>query len=90
MCLALPALIVELLPEDKAKVELGGVLKEISLGLVEDVAVGDYVIVHVGYALSRIDPVEAERTLALFAELGELAGLEEAGELDQSAPAEAG
>jgi hydrogenase assembly chaperone HypC/HupF len=47
--------------------------KEISLALVDDVAVGDYVIVHVGYALTRLDPEEAEKTLALFAELGEAA-----------------
>lgn len=69
MCLAMPALIVQMLPNDMAKVELGGIIKEISLGLVEDVAEGDYVIVHVGYALSRIDPDEAARTLALFAEM---------------------
>ena len=48
--------------------------KEISLALVDDVAVGDYVIVHVGYALTRLDPDEAERTLALFAEAGARAG----------------
>ena len=69
MCLALPALVTRLLPEDLALVELGGVTKEISVALIDDVAVGDYVIVHVGYALSRLDPDEAERTLALFAEL---------------------
>jgi hydrogenase expression/formation protein HypC len=43
------------------------VRKEISLALVEDVAVGDYVIVHVGYALQKLDPDEAEKTLELFA-----------------------
>jgi hydrogenase expression/formation protein HypC len=46
------------------------VRKEVSLALVEDVQVGDYVIVHVGYALTRLDPDEAERTLATFAEAG--------------------
>ena len=70
MCLAIPARVVELLDGDNARIDLGGVLKEISLALVEDVAVGDYVIVHVGYALSRLDADEAERTLALFAEAG--------------------
>ncbi len=69
MCLALPALVKELLPDDLAMVQLGGVTKEISLALVEDVGVGDYVIVHVGYALSKVDPEEAEKTLALFAEM---------------------
>lgn len=71
MCLAIPAKIVELLPDDQARIDLGGVRKEVSLALVEDVAVGDYVIVHVGYALTKLDPEEAEKTLALFAELDE-------------------
>ena len=71
MCLALPALVTELLPDDSAKVSLGGVTKTVSLALVSDVAVGDYVIVHVGYALSVIDPEEAAKTLALFEELGQ-------------------
>lgn len=71
MCLAIPAQVVELLDNDGAVVELGGVRKEISLALVDGVEVGDYVIVHVGYALSRLDPDEAEKTLALFAEIGE-------------------
>ncbi|MER2554254.1 MAG: HypC/HybG/HupF family hydrogenase formation chaperone [Thauera sp.] len=70
MCLALPARIVELLTGDQCRVELGGVRKEISLALVDDAAVGDYVIVHVGYALTRLDPEEAAQTLALFAEAG--------------------
>ena len=69
MCLALPALVTELRPDDSAKVNLGGIAKTVSLALVSGVAVGDYVIVHVGYALSVIDPEEAARTLALFAEL---------------------
>lgn len=72
MCLAIPAEVIELLPGDMARVNLAGVTKEISIGLVEGVAVGDYVIVHVGYALSRIDPEEAARTLALFAEMANI------------------
>ena len=59
-----------LLSPDIARIDLSGVQKEISLALVDDVAVGDYVIVHVGYALTRLDPLEAERTLATFAEAG--------------------
>jgi hydrogenase expression/formation protein HypC len=78
MCLALPCRIVELRPDERALIDVAGVGKEISLALVEDVAVGDYVIVHVGYALTRLDPEEAEKTLVLFAELGE-AALQEAG-----------
>jgi hydrogenase expression/formation protein HypC len=73
MCLALPARIVEILPDDMAVIDLGGVKKDISLGLVEDVGVGDYVIVHVGYAIAKLDPAEAERTLALFAEMSNAA-----------------
>lgn len=69
MCLAIPAEVVELRDNDVAVVDLGGVRKTISLALVEGVAIGDYVIVHVGYALNRLDPEEAQRTLALFAEL---------------------
>lgn len=71
MCLALPARIVEMRENELGVVDLGGVRKEISLALVEDVRVGDFVIVHVGYALSKLDTAEAEATLRLFAELGE-------------------
>ena len=69
MCLAVPARVIELLDDDQAMVDLGGMRKSISLALVDDVAVGDYVILHVGYALNRLDPEEAERTLALFAQM---------------------
>ena len=71
MCLAIPARIVELLDGDQCRVELGGVRKEISLALVDGAAVGDYVIVHVGYALTKLDAEEeAAQTLALIAEAG--------------------
>lgn len=70
MCLALPVRVIERVGESDAIVDLGGIRKQISLALVDDVAVGDYVILHVGYALSRLDPVEAENTLALFREAG--------------------
>ena len=72
MCLAIPARVVELREGDNAVVDLAGVRKEISLALVDRVAVGDYVIVHVGYALNKLDPEEAAKTLALFAEIGQL------------------
>ncbi len=81
MCLALPCRIVELLPGDQAMIDVSGMRKEISLALVDGVAVGDYVIVHVGYALTRLDPEEADKTLALFAELGDAALAEAAGAL---------
>jgi hydrogenase expression/formation protein HypC len=73
MCLAIPTRVVELLPDDQAIVDLGGVRRRISLELLDDVRPGDYVIVHVGYALSRLDADEALSTLALMAEAG-LAG----------------
>ncbi|KPG00839.1 HypC/HybG/HupF family hydrogenase formation chaperone [Rhodopseudomonas palustris] len=73
MCLAIPAEVIELLPEQMARVSLDGVSKVISVALVEGVAVGDYVVVHVGFALTRIDPEEAKQTLALLAEMGQLA-----------------
>lgn len=69
MCLAIPVQVVELLPGEMAIVDAGGVRKEISLALVEDVAVGDYVVLHVGYALQKLDEAEALRTLELFAQL---------------------
>ncbi len=72
MCLAIPAQVVELRDGDNAVVDLAGVRKEISLALVDHVAVGDYVIVHVGYALNKLDPDEAAKTLALFAEIVQL------------------
>ncbi|MDP1636153.1 MAG: HypC/HybG/HupF family hydrogenase formation chaperone [Gallionellaceae bacterium] len=69
MCLAIPACVEQLIAGDSAIVNLGGVRKDVSLALVEDVAVGDYVIVHVGFALQKLDPEEAAQTLALFAEM---------------------
>jgi hydrogenase expression/formation protein HypC len=75
MCLALPARVVDLDADgDLATVDVGGIRKEISLALVEDVHVNDYVLIHVGYALNRISEEEARLTLALFAEAGLAAG----------------
>jgi hydrogenase expression/formation protein HypC len=69
MCLAIPARIVKRLEADDALIDAGGVRKTVSLALVPEAAEGDYVIVHVGYAISRLDPLEAARTLELFGEL---------------------
>ena len=69
MCLAIPVKVVEMRDGDQAMVDVGGVRKEISLALVDGIAVGDYVILHVGFAIQRLDAEEAEKTLALFAEL---------------------
>jgi len=68
MCLAIPARVVALPEPDTAVIDVGGVRKRISLALVEGVTVGEYVIVHVGYALTRLDPEQAARTLAAFSE----------------------
>jgi hydrogenase expression/formation protein HypC len=69
MCLAMPAQITKLLDQQRAIVNLGGIEKEISTTLLEHVAKGDYVIMHVGYALTRLDEHEAQKTLALFADM---------------------
>lgn len=71
MCLAIPAQVLAIDPTGTmATVTLGGVRRAVSLALVEDVAVGDYVLVHVGYALNKISCEEAAETLALMAEAG--------------------
>jgi hydrogenase expression/formation protein HypC len=69
MCLAVPCKIIELLPDQMARVELDGLQKEISLAFVGPVSPGTYVILHVGYAIGVLDAEEAEATLALFQEL---------------------
>ena len=71
MCLAIPARLVELLPGEQAIVNLGGIRKTVSIALIDDAQVDDYVIVHVGHAIGKIDPEEAARTLALFGELAQ-------------------
>ncbi|MDA8249364.1 MAG: HypC/HybG/HupF family hydrogenase formation chaperone [Rhodospirillales bacterium] len=71
MCLAIPVEVTALLPEQMALVSLDGVGKTVSVALVPEVAVGDYVVLHVGYAIARIDPAEAARTLALLREMAE-------------------
>jgi len=72
MCLAIPAEVTELLGDDMARVMIDGVGKVISVALIEDLKVGDFVIIHVGYALTKIDPEEARRTLDILAELGDV------------------
>lgn len=75
MCLAVPGKIVEVQGGEIATVDVGGVRKQISLALVDDVVVGDYVIVHVGFALNRLDPEEAAKTLELFKQVAEESGI---------------
>ena len=73
MCLAIPAEVVTITEDQQTStVALDGVRKEISLALLTEVEIGDFVLVHVGYALNRISPEEAQRTLELMAELAEV------------------
>ncbi len=69
MCLAMPACVIQLLGAGRVLVNLGGVQKIISTALIDGVQVGDYVIIHVGYALTKLNELEAEKTLQLFREL---------------------
>lgn len=78
MCLAIPAEVIELLPGSMGRVQIDGIVKVVSLALVDDVCIGDYVLLHVGFALSRIDPHEAAETLAILREMGELVDIEPA------------
>jgi len=72
MCLAIPALITSI--EDKeANVEIGGITRRISLWLTPEARVGDYVLVHTGYAINVLDQKEAEETLTLLRQIAELA-----------------
>jgi hydrogenase expression/formation protein HypC len=72
MCLAIPGRVVEIVDEvsDIAKVEVGGVRRNINVSLLDAVRVGDYVLIHVGFALSKVDEHEAAETLRLLEELG--------------------
>ncbi len=70
MCLAVPTQIIKLLAENRAIASLGGVEKEISLALLQEaVQIGDYVIIHVGYALNKLDEEDAKKTLTYFAQM---------------------
>jgi hydrogenase expression/formation protein HypC len=69
MCLAVPVRVAVLLENQWVEIEVGGIRNRISIALIDDVAVGDYVIVHAGFAIARLDVEEAEKTLALFEEI---------------------
>ena len=75
MCLAIPGRVVGIADEGglrMGRVDFGGVVKRVCLDYVPDLDVGDYTIVHVGFALSKIDEEEAMRTLAVFEQMGVL------------------
>jgi hydrogenase expression/formation protein HypC len=83
MCLAVPGKIVSIQGEDfarTARVNFGGIVKEVSLAYVPEAKVGDYAIVHVGFAISLVDEEEALRSLEYLREMGELAELESTAE----------
>ena len=70
MCLAIPARVIQI-EEGLGMVEVGGVVREASFMLLPDAQVGDYVLLHAGYALQKVDEAEAEETIRLLAELAE-------------------
>ena len=98
MCLGIPGRIIETRTDDglpMGRVDFGGVRKDVCLAYVPEATVGDYVIVHVGFAISRVDEQEALRTLAILGEMGDLvrqelatvgAGMSEPAVLDDPAP----
>jgi hydrogenase expression/formation protein HypC len=82
MCLAIPGKVIETLESGGLKmgrVSFGGMVKQVCLEYTPDAAPGDYVLVHIGFALSRVDQEEAERTYKLLDELGQLAELDDRG-----------
>jgi hydrogenase expression/formation protein HypC len=79
MCLAVPGKVIEVFEDQglrMARADFGGTIRKVCVEHVVDAAVGDYVLVHVGFAISKVDPEEAARTLKLLEDLGQLAELE--------------
>ncbi len=76
MCLAIPGKVLDVIDDDPVtrtgRVQFGGIIKNVNLACVPEAAIGDYVIVHVGFAISRLDEEEARRVFAYLDELGEL------------------
>ncbi|MDT5060962.1 MAG: hydrogenase expression/formation protein HypC [Acidobacteriota bacterium] len=74
MCLAIPGKIVEIVDAENhlAKVDVGGVRRSVNIGMLDEdgIGVGDYVLIHVGFAMSKIDEVEAQETLRVLQEIG--------------------
>jgi hydrogenase expression/formation protein HypC len=81
MCLAVPGKVIEVPTQDPfshpGKVNFGGIVKQVNLALVPEAQVGDHVLVHVGFAISKLDEAEAERVFNYLREMKELAELEE-------------
>lgn len=76
MCLAVPGKILEITGDDPAvrtgRVSFGGIVKEVNLSFVPDAVVNDYVIVHVGFALNKVDEEEAKKVFEYLKEMGDL------------------
>ena len=89
MCLGIPAQLVEMIEPGLAKAEVSGVRREVSTALVPEAAVGDWVLVHVGFALSKVDEDVAARTYQLLAEMKQLDELND-GETELEVPNTAG
>ncbi len=70
MCLAIPGKVIEI-EKNVAKVEVGGLLREVSLDLCPDVSVGEYVLIHTGFAIQKVDEEEAKETFELLRQLAE-------------------
>jgi hydrogenase expression/formation protein HypC len=85
MCLAIPGLVLSVNEGEgldrTGKVSFGGILKEVNLAYTPDAAAGEYVIVHVGFAISTLDQTEADQVFAYLRQIGELQELEEAEEV---------
>jgi hydrogenase expression/formation protein HypC len=79
MCLAIPGKVIEVF-EDRGlrmgRADFGGTVRKVCLEHLADAGLGDYVLVHVGFALSKVDPEEAERTYRFLEELGQLSELD--------------
>ena len=79
MCLAIPGKVIEVFQAQglrMARADFGGTIRKVCLEHLPEAGLGDYVLVHVGFALSRVDPEEAERTYRFLQELGQLEELE--------------
>jgi len=72
MCLAMPVEVIELMDEQRARVSVDGVTREISLALVDDVGIGDFVLLHAGFAIGKLDREAADETLRDLAILAEI------------------
>lgn len=81
MCLAIPGKVVSISGDDSltrmGRIDFSGVIKQASLAYVPEVGIGDYVIVHVGFALSKVDEAEAQKVFSYLKQIGELGELEE-------------